>query len=340
MDAWSENSNRHGTTQTLSQSEVSKILRQRRKSREKKACLPCHQRKVKCDLAVPCRTCRERSHPELCHYQRAPSRASTQPHVNSQDEVKQELPTIPETSNPLNDITKRLDAIDRLIQDLRADVRQIARGEPALPIRPQFDKDSSPETEASDATRATQYVHRTGNADDESVYLGGNSVPAMVATLGSQETGDNIQGILDDNVLPLLALKNESLTYPFVDLWGLAHGSPARLEALYNLVPTDSDCISYFNQYRDTAFVLYPGVVNIEQFEIDLNSFLEKRKEIKSDQDKTSEALLQRNEIRWLGLLFAILASGCQCSENLRVDRYLTVQVYGMLGLSKILLMF
>jgi len=37
--------------------EVDEILRRKRKAREYKACYPCRQRKVKCDQAVPCKTC-------------------------------------------------------------------------------------------------------------------------------------------------------------------------------------------------------------------------------------------------------------------------------------------
>lgn len=49
-------------------SDVDEMLRKKRKTREHKACYPCRQRKVKCDLSRPCQTCRERDHPELCDY--------------------------------------------------------------------------------------------------------------------------------------------------------------------------------------------------------------------------------------------------------------------------------
>lgn len=50
------------------QAEVIDFLRKKRKAREHKACFPCRQRKVKCDLSRPCQTCRDRDHPELCSY--------------------------------------------------------------------------------------------------------------------------------------------------------------------------------------------------------------------------------------------------------------------------------
>ena len=50
------------------QQDVDEFLRKKRKAREHKACYPCRQRKVKCDLSRPCQTCRDRDHPELCSY--------------------------------------------------------------------------------------------------------------------------------------------------------------------------------------------------------------------------------------------------------------------------------
>lgn len=43
--------------QEASRHDVDEILRRKRKAREYKACYPCRQRKVKCDQAVPCKTC-------------------------------------------------------------------------------------------------------------------------------------------------------------------------------------------------------------------------------------------------------------------------------------------
>lgn len=47
----------HFNPAEASRSDVDEILRRKRKAREYKACYPCRQRKVKCDQAVPCKTC-------------------------------------------------------------------------------------------------------------------------------------------------------------------------------------------------------------------------------------------------------------------------------------------
>jgi hypothetical protein len=116
----------------------------------------------------------------------------------------------------------------------------------------------------------------------------------------------------------------------FVDLWGLPHGSIVRVEQLCGLLPSHSDCLQYFTHYRDTAHVLYPGVSDIQQFEHDLTNFLISRgsDEIYSDGNELATQKAYGKDLHWIGLLFATLASGCQCSSRPRKERQLTSQVY------------
>lgn len=53
---------------TIDKQEIDRVLRQKRKQREAKACYACRQRKVKCDGMQPCRACRRRGHPQICAY--------------------------------------------------------------------------------------------------------------------------------------------------------------------------------------------------------------------------------------------------------------------------------
>ncbi|RSL81398.1 hypothetical protein CEP51_005855 [Fusarium floridanum] len=45
-----------------------KVLRERRLAHTRKACLPCRERKVRCDHQQPCQTCLKRGHADLCLY--------------------------------------------------------------------------------------------------------------------------------------------------------------------------------------------------------------------------------------------------------------------------------
>jgi hypothetical protein len=167
--------------------------------------------------------------------------------------------------------------------------------------------------------------------EGEFVHLGNNSVPAMVIALGRGSNDQSIQDIIGKSVLPLFGLDNESATYPFVDLWGLPAGSATRIEELCKLIPTDADCRQFLRQYRDTAHIIYPGVVDIDQLESDLTQFLIERssQSIHPHNDIVESSNVYGKTLHWVGLLFACLASGCQCSELPRKERQLTSQVYG-----------
>jgi hypothetical protein len=68
-------SGRYSGMQNLNHAEVDALLSSKRKirSRNKKACYPCHRRKIKCDQnrRTSCTNCQKSPHPELCSYQRS-----------------------------------------------------------------------------------------------------------------------------------------------------------------------------------------------------------------------------------------------------------------------------
>lgn len=137
-----------------------------------------------------------------------------------------------------------------------------------------------------------------------------------------------IQEMLGKTVLPLFGLDNETATYPFVDLWGLPHGSLARAQELAKALPSDSQMLNFFRCYRDLGYVIYSGIVSPEQMEADLTSFLINRAAQVGAEDGVTEQLIYGHTFNWLALLFAVLASGAQCSSMSRKERELTSQVY------------
>lgn len=140
-----------------------------------------------------------------------------------------------------------------------------------------------------------------------------------------------IQEMLGKTVLPLFGLDNESATYPFVDLWGLPHGSLARAQELAKALPSDSQILNLFHCYKDMAYIVYPGVVSAEQLESELTGFLINRASQSSAGEGVSEQQIYGKSYTWLALLFASLASGAQASVVPRKERELTSQVYGLL---------
>lgn len=143
----------------------------------------------------------------------------------------------------------------------------------------------------------------------------------------NQAEKTQLQELMGKSVLPLFGLDNESATYPFVDLWGLPHGSLQRAQELAKALPNDGQMLQLFRCYRDLGFVIYPGITDPEQFERELMNFLACRTDGNSD-DGVNETHIYGRVYCWVAKLFAVLGSGAQCSAMPRKERELTSQVY------------
>jgi len=172
-----------------------------------------------------------------------------------------------------------------------------------------------------------QGLHTRNDVTGQTIHIGPSSVPALVMSMGRGDT--SIQDLLGkrSSMLPIFGLDNESATYPFVDLWGLPHASISRAKELANALPNDSECLSFYRCYRETAHVVYPAVADAEGIESDLLLFLINRASAQSGNGVTDQHIYGK-DFHWVGLVFAILASGCQCSTLPRKERELTSQVY------------
>jgi hypothetical protein len=293
---------------------------------------------VKCSYQRPCKTCVDREHPQLCDFHPAkrpnlgsepcstspnPSTAFVKPFSVQQSHDGLWTPSRTEW----DELHRKVDRIERLLLDLRNEGRTSASSKPRYNVsQAESDDGHSVSAEENPATG----INTNSDLLGENVYLGGNSVPAMVVAMG-KTGGGHIQELLGKSILPVFGLDNSTSTYPFVDLWGLPHGSIVRIEQLCALLPSPSDCLQFFAHYRDTAHVLYPGVSDLQQFEHDLTNFLISRgsDEICSDGNELATQKAYGKDLHWIGLLFATLASGCQCSGRPRKERQLTSQVYG-----------
>ncbi|KAI4736491.1 hypothetical protein E4T50_13022 [Aureobasidium sp. EXF-12298] len=336
--------------------EVDDFLRRKRKAREHKACYPCRQRKVRCDLARPCRTCVEREHPELCDYHPPSKKQNT----SSSSAASLALPTAGTSSgvpvsnantvtlsrSDFDHLCRKLDNVESALEDMRREMRGFSGRQPQ-----HTSGRSSPSSTTQKADTAQPWInnqftrhttvhglHARNDLTGQTVHLGGSSVPALVMALGQGDREQpSVQEILGRSILPMFGLDNETATYPFVDLWGLAHGSLARAQELAKTIPTDSQCLSFFRYYQNLGNIIFPGVADISTFEMDLTRFLQKRNEqmgvagsLPADSPLpgvTEQAIYDKN-LEWVGLLFAVLASGCQCSGLPRKERELTSQVY------------
>jgi len=173
----------------------------------------------------------------------------------------------------------------------------------------------------------------------EIVHFGAGSIPAMLYSLGqgqgqNEEEKMQLQEFLGKSVLPLFGLDNESATYPFVDLWGLPHGSFSRAQELAKALPNDAQMLQLWRCYRDMVYVIYPGIIDPGQFEPGITQFLIDRVAAAGSSEGVSEQAIYGKSYHWLAILFACLASGAQGSAMPRKERELTSQVYSMCSLS------
>ncbi|KAL6232085.1 hypothetical protein BDW75DRAFT_27970 [Aspergillus navahoensis] len=159
------------------------------------------------------------------------------------------------------------------------------------------------------------------------VHLGSRSVLAYI--LNNKSGSDQLQALLEGGILPKLGLDNESATYPFVDLWS-SEMSTFDISAVCCALPTDQQCKEFFCYYRDIAGAIYPVIEDVALFEQNLDLLLDNRNAAggvyRADDDHVQRPFGM--SIAFLGLLFAVLASGCQSSDLPGKERELSSQVY------------
>lgn len=239
-----------------------------------------------------------------------------------------------------DEMRAKVDTIMEVVVTLRDNIQQVSRPLKRRRVGPASSSEddeegrfSSSKSGAPDQDRSDSIPSILANnqllGDQHDTFLGGNSVPAMVIAMGKGDEG--VRELIGKSVLPVFGLDNDSATYPFVDLWGLPHGSILRIQQLCSLIPSDSECLQYFTHYKETAHVLYPGVADVPGLEYELINFLTNRRnngEIISDGSPIDTQKAYGKDLHWIGLLFAALASGCQCSGRARKERQLMSQVF------------
>ena len=351
--------------QTVSQQDVDSIIRKKRKQREYKACYPCRSRKVKCDQNVPCKSCVDRHHPEYCTYhppseehlpaKRFDNGATHGPYdaqsglpISHHFESMQPSPrpsysgdtvTLPRVD--VERLVSQVQFLEKSLTDVKDSIRRLS-GNSNLPSN--LDNDYGYSPRASEGTNSrpgldeetrhfsTEGVHTRNEITGETVHLGGSSVPALVMALSkSRNEGIDIKELLGNSMLPVFGLDNESATYPFVSLWGMPSSTLSRVLDLAQAIPEEAECNRFFQAYRDTAHVVYPGIVDIDRFQDDLLQFMITRAQEQASttlDGGITERLIYGKSLFWVGLLFAALALGCQCSDMPRKQRELSSQVY------------
>ena len=229
----------------MGQDEIDAIIRNKRKVRDPKACYACHRRKVKCNRELPCDSCVKRDHPELCSYERPTKRRrialTSQLGRADSDEIKSPAAQ----SGPNITVPKeQWERLNTEIQQLREQLND-APGE----LVDETAGSDYHEQAAGNVSRDTEDAERQGiyapSNQMGTMYLGSRSVLAYMMGLGrSKSTQDAARSLLEENILPKLGLDNESVTYPFVDLWS-TDNSIKDISGLCGAIPDDNLCREY-----------------------------------------------------------------------------------------------
>lgn len=189
------------------------------------------------------------------------------------------------------------------------------------------------------------------------IHIGSRS--ALVDILDkSKKSDDTAKALPKDDLLAELALGNQSVAYPFVDLWS-SDPFTFNIAAVCDVLPADEHChrylllpfVSYyfavkadnrtvscrrfFGFYRDIGSVLYPVLSDNVDLEDGLHELLRNRAQAGGQYRPNADGLVKPfgMSLGFVSLLFAVLASGCQLSDLPTSERELTSWVYGTCSL-------
>lgn len=222
----------------MAQDDVDAIIRNKRKVRDPKACYACHRRKVKCNRELPCDSCVKRDHPELCSYERPTKkrRIAMGTHFTRDGSEANDIKDPSLQSGP--NVTVPKEQWERVNKELQALKEKLA----AAPQNGLNDEDDNvPKAEGLQDEEEGQGIHAASNQMG-TMHLGSRSVLAYMSSLGRDESAhESALSLLNDNILPKLGLDNDSVTYPFVDLWS-TDNSMKDIDGLCSAIPADDLC--------------------------------------------------------------------------------------------------
>jgi hypothetical protein len=221
----------------MAQDDVDAIIRNKRKVRDPKACYACHRRKVKCNRELPCDSCVKRDHPELCSYERPTKkrRIAMGTHFPRDGSETADVKDPSLQSGPNVTVPKeQWERVNKELQELKDKLAGEATQE--------HDAHGEEDTAGPDPQgEEREGIHAPSNQMG-TMHLGSRSVLAYMMGLGRDETTHgSALSLLNDNILPKLGLDNDSVTYPFVDLWSADNGMK-DIDGLCSAIPADDLC--------------------------------------------------------------------------------------------------
>lgn len=102
---------------------------------------------------------------------------------------------------------------------------------------------------------------------------------------------------------------------------------------------TANSLIRLLRSYHDVRLTLYPVIADFDRFQKDVQTFLETRslQGLCANNPMAPSGATYGFSISFIGILFAVLASGCQVSDFSRKERTSMCQLYGRLCIAILL---
>lgn len=194
----------------IDKQEIDRVLQQKRKQRESKACYACRQRKVKCDGTHPCRTCRRRGHPQICAYDVS---SSSQRETGSGGHGQR-----------TNELDPGLNWTPESVQILSS------QGPSESPSQNQQNQNQEPAGVLLHDSRPNQ----PDGGEKGYIFSGDNSVVSIL-----QQRTQDANGAMAREVGSVLGLQNTYSSYPFMD----SRTPQERWESLLQSLPQRNEVL-------------------------------------------------------------------------------------------------
>lgn len=243
-------------------------LRFRQLARTRRSCLPCRERKVRCNREHPCLTCRKRDHADLCSYE----------DDTNADGIASRKHRSPASHAPVSWNGPRATGIGNRNTTVSLFEEVMV---------------------ASDSNHASS-DRPASIAAAESTLLEGSSV----LNIGRQTQQhpmqyEERQAAFETGVLPLLGAATEA-----------SSATPNDAPSNFHLTASNQDMIRLFEAYRTRVHPFHHITFDLDRVEEKLCQLIHVR-----STSAGARSGLASQDLQWLCLLHAILASGAQFSD-------------------------
>lgn len=276
--------------------DLRRLLRDRQTARIRNSCLPCRQRKVRCNREHPCLTCIKRDHPDLCVYSGG---AVSSAHQSGARRAALHAPSEGE-GEPLS------------LRSPSAELRPTPRAD-----------DFTETTNASPLTNASPPTHTSPPGIS---LIGGSSLVAIAREHSPQPHDDDTsrRDVLENAVIPLLGMASMDEA----DMEHRHHES-SRNDDPYADLPGDQELLNLFSVYRVRVHPFQLIIDDLDEVESELCAIINQRAESSSAEKSQCHEQVSSDRSRFLCVLHAILAMGAHYSDLPVSDRSRISQRHG-----------